>query len=223
MRSVYLMKTNHDLYKVGIAKNVTSRLKSHQTSNGNKVLVVTYARCGNALKLENQIHTMLKDYVQPGGREWFKLTPEQAIKVCIYIHQSAEAFHSEDEIRQLLDEYAAHHEAIVNAKKGLENLSNQVGADIQKAIGRLRIKQPVPKLFNPIPKPKVDEDKKLLDRATIIVRTANKASTSLLQRKLKIGYGRAARLMEKMEDLGIIGAADGARPRKVLIAHNKGL
>ena len=47
---------------------------------------------------------------------------------------------------------------------------------------------------------------------------ARKASTSLLQRKLRIGYARAARIIEEMEEQGIIGAADGSRPRDVLIS-----
>lgn len=46
---------------------------------------------------------------------------------------------------------------------------------------------------------------------------ARKASTSLLQRRLRIGYGRAARLIETMEEQGIIGQADGSRPRDVLV------
>ena len=46
---------------------------------------------------------------------------------------------------------------------------------------------------------------------------ARKASTSLLQRRLRIGYGRAARLIETMEEQGIIGPADGSRPREVLV------
>lgn len=45
-----------------------------------------------------------------------------------------------------------------------------------------------------------------------------KASTSFLQRRLRIGYGRAARLMEEMEEQGIIGPAEGSRPREVLIS-----
>lgn len=48
---------------------------------------------------------------------------------------------------------------------------------------------------------------------------SNKASTSLLQRRLRIGYSRAARIMEEMEEKGIIGPADGARPRDVLISN----
>ena len=46
---------------------------------------------------------------------------------------------------------------------------------------------------------------------------SRKASTSLLQRRLRIGYGRAARLIEEMEEQGIVGPADGSRPREVLV------
>ncbi len=45
-----------------------------------------------------------------------------------------------------------------------------------------------------------------------------KASTSYLQRRLRIGYSRAARIIEEMEEQGIVGAADGSRPREVLIS-----
>ena len=51
-----------------------------------------------------------------------------------------------------------------------------------------------------------------------VVMDSNKASASLLQRRLRVGYARAARLIETMEDQGIIGPADGARPREVLIS-----
>ena len=44
------------------------------------------------------------------------------------------------------------------------------------------------------------------------------ASTSLLQRRLRIGYARAARIIEEMEEQGVIGAADGSRPRDVLVS-----
>jgi S-DNA-T family DNA segregation ATPase FtsK/SpoIIIE len=45
----------------------------------------------------------------------------------------------------------------------------------------------------------------------------DRASASLLQRRLRIGYARAARLLDELEERGIVGSADGARPRDVLI------
>jgi S-DNA-T family DNA segregation ATPase FtsK/SpoIIIE len=51
-----------------------------------------------------------------------------------------------------------------------------------------------------------------------VVRRERKASTSLLQRKLNLGYGRAARLIDRMEEEGIIGPDRGAgKPREVLV------
>ncbi len=57
----------------------------------------------------------------------------------------------------------------------------------------------------------------LLNEAVKIVAEVDQASTSLLQRKLRIGYNRAARIIEQMEQLGIISAKDGSKPRQVLI------
>lgn len=54
--------------------------------------------------------------------------------------------------------------------------------------------------------------------AVRVVVEAGKASASLLQRRLRVGYARAARLVEEMEDNGIIGPADGSRPRDVLVS-----
>ncbi|MDR1969893.1 MAG: DNA translocase FtsK [Candidatus Nomurabacteria bacterium] len=54
--------------------------------------------------------------------------------------------------------------------------------------------------------------------AVRVVIEAGKASTSLLQRRLRIGYSKAARIMEEMEENGIIGPQDGSRPRDVLVS-----
>ena len=55
----------------------------------------------------------------------------------------------------------------------------------------------------------------MLEQAIETVIEAGQASTSLLQRKLRLGYSRAARIMDDMENMGIIGPADGSRPREV--------
>lgn len=63
-----------------------------------------------------------------------------------------------------------------------------------------------------------DADDDMFRDAVHVVIENRKASTSLLQRRLRIGYGRAARLIEQMEEQGIIGQADGSRPREVLVS-----
>jgi DNA segregation ATPase FtsK/SpoIIIE, S-DNA-T family len=63
-----------------------------------------------------------------------------------------------------------------------------------------------------------DADDDMYKDAVRAVIEARKASTSLLQRRLRIGYGRAARLVETMEEQGIVGPADGSRPREVLVS-----
>jgi len=63
--------------------------------------------------------------------------------------------------------------------------------------------------------PEADDD--LYDEAKKVVIEAGKGSASVLQRKMKIGYARAARLLDILESNGVIGPADGAKPRDVLI------
>lgn len=65
-----------------------------------------------------------------------------------------------------------------------------------------------------------DEDD-LYGEAKQAVIEANKASTSFLQRRLRIGYSRAARLIDALEDNGVIGPADGAKPRAILNTDNE--
>ena len=65
--------------------------------------------------------------------------------------------------------------------------------------------------------PGSEEDDLLADAIECVVR-AEQASVSMLQRRFRIGYNRAARLIDMMEERGIIGPADGMRPRKVLLS-----
>jgi S-DNA-T family DNA segregation ATPase FtsK/SpoIIIE len=62
-----------------------------------------------------------------------------------------------------------------------------------------------------------DAEDDMWEDAVRVVVEGKKASTSLLQRRLRVGYARAARLIETMEERGIIGPADGSRPRDVLV------
>jgi len=67
------------------------------------------------------------------------------------------------------------------------------------------------------------DDDELYEEARIAIIEAGKASTSYLQRRLKLGYARAARLMDTLEERGVIGPGDGAKPREVLekITHDE--
>jgi S-DNA-T family DNA segregation ATPase FtsK/SpoIIIE len=66
--------------------------------------------------------------------------------------------------------------------------------------------------------PDPDENDTMFDDAVRLVFEFGKASTSLLQRRLRIGYGRAAHLIDLMERDGLVGPADGSRPRELLKA-----
>jgi S-DNA-T family DNA segregation ATPase FtsK/SpoIIIE len=59
-------------------------------------------------------------------------------------------------------------------------------------------------------------DDPLMSKALEVVTSAGKASASYLQRRLKIGYNRAARLVEEMEDRGIVGPQNGSKPREII-------
>jgi S-DNA-T family DNA segregation ATPase FtsK/SpoIIIE len=63
----------------------------------------------------------------------------------------------------------------------------------------------------------MDDRDDLYEAAVEIVIRSGKASTSMIQRHLKIGYNRAARIVDMMEAAGVVGPADGARPREVLL------
>ena len=65
-----------------------------------------------------------------------------------------------------------------------------------------------------------DDEDDLYEDAKDAVIEAGKASTSYIQRKLRIGYSRAARLMDILEERGVIGPADGARPREILMGKD---
>ena len=66
-----------------------------------------------------------------------------------------------------------------------------------------------------------DEDEELVTKCLEIIRQENRASTSMLQRRLKLGYTRAARVMDILEVRGIVGPKDGAKDREILVDLNE--
>ncbi len=63
----------------------------------------------------------------------------------------------------------------------------------------------------------IDEDEELIQQCVEVIRSEQKASVSLLQRRLRLGYTRAARIMDELEGRGIVGPSKGAEPRDILI------
>lgn len=82
-------------------------------------------------------------------------------------------------------------------KKNVERLENRIEA-LEKAI-----------------KPATIDDDALLLQAEVLVKQHEYASASLLQRRLSIGYARAARLLDQLTEKGVIELAEGAKPRRV--------
>ncbi len=72
-----------------------------------------------------------------------------------------------------------------------------------------------------VPEEAASADDPVLEEAIKVVVELGQASTSLLQRKLKLGYARAARIIDQMEERGIIGGYEGAKPRQVLITKEQ--
>ena len=68
-----------------------------------------------------------------------------------------------------------------------------------------------------------DEKDDMLSAAIECVIEAGQASTSYLQRRLKLGYARAARLIDEMEEMGIVGPFEGSKPRQVLMTRQQWL
>ncbi|MDI6790563.1 MAG: DNA translocase FtsK, partial [Thermodesulfobacteriota bacterium] len=65
-----------------------------------------------------------------------------------------------------------------------------------------------------------DYDEKYEEAVQLVLET-RQASISMIQRRLRVGYNRAARMIETMEKEGLVGPADGSKPREVLV-HNLG-
>jgi S-DNA-T family DNA segregation ATPase FtsK/SpoIIIE len=64
-----------------------------------------------------------------------------------------------------------------------------------------------------------DDQDPLFEEAKQVIMESGKASASLLHRRMKVGYARAARILDELEEAGIVGPADGAKPREVFTEH----
>ncbi len=126
-------------------------------------------------------------------------------------------FVAEEEIREVVKFIREHNETLTPAEPSEE--SKAIGnamADKPQAPGAAEAKSG--DIFDDYAGTNGDSDEdEMLPQAIQVVKEAKKASASLLQRRLGVGYARAARLLDIMEQKGMIGPGDGAKPREVFI------
>lgn len=209
-RFVYLLRAGENHYKVGIANNVLNRLKGVQNGNPLTLKIIATVFSEDAPLIESGLHKWLAVHKAAGGREWFELTPLEAIEL---VARMTELTTTADitkylAMRNLITRMAVlekKFDNLLNMKAVAEALEKQRVEMEQKAIGDRKGKKGIAY--------KGDD---LFDDAVEAVNRAGKASASMLQRRLRIGYARAARLLDLLEADGIISKSDGARPREIL-------
>jgi S-DNA-T family DNA segregation ATPase FtsK/SpoIIIE len=113
---------------------------------------------------------------------------------------------------------------LVRHWKGMRGLADTPAGDIPTVASKPPVQQPLWEEMRAQVKSKESQEDDLLERAIEVVRLQRRASISLLQRKLQIGYTRAARLIDLMEQKGVVGpAVEGERWREVLVTSPSGL
>lgn len=115
---------------------------------------------------------------------------------------------SDDEVNAVVDFLKNHGEETEYDEEIISEMERQAAADKKNAAGGESEES--------------GGDERLTEAVEIVCREGQ-ASTSFLQRKLKLGYARAARIMDEMEENGVIGPFEGSKPRKVLITYNQWL
>lgn len=204
MSHVYLFRAGADHYKVGVANNVRKRLKAIQTGNPVRVQLVTAKLVDNAYAVELDLHLMLSEMRSDGGTEWFRLTPDQALEIAIRINERPDVEDDTTRVNKVFE----HYERVID-KKVTEALE-RIGPKIKRT--QVHKEQ---SLSTP------DADELLIARAMEVFEIERKASTSLLQRRLHIGYGRAARVVDELERRGLVGESDGLHARRLIGTHKQ--
>ncbi|TSC85782.1 MAG: DNA segregation ATPase FtsK/SpoIIIE, S-DNA-T family [Microgenomates group bacterium Gr01-1014_7] len=210
---LYIFKGRKGFYKIGISDNVHSRLASIRTSNPDQVDIIIARKIQNAFALEQELHRKYSHKISRTSGEWFMLSSEDIIDICIEVHKAdGEKPKIEDRsVEKILQRFLSNQEEIKNslaflktqqARSSLIERKNlTMDSDNRKSLPEFKITK--------------KHDDLLIKNATEIVIKEGRASASLLQRKLSIGYARAARIIDKLEELGIVGPLKGSLPRTV--------
>ncbi len=93
--------------------------------------------------------------------------------------------------------------------------------DIERKAEHTGSRTPAPTAWDPDPTPDELAGDEMLPQAVDVILETQQASVSLLQRRLKLGYARAARIMDEMEEKGIVGPGMGSKPRQILVTKEE--
>lgn len=204
MKHVYIVRAGDSHYKIGVTSNIVKRISELQTSNGHKIELVSSRLVDDEKKVESELHKALREVRLSGGREWFDLTPKEAIDLCVE-----------------LSKYSIPETSILESLKETLALQTEKSIKLMRKIDRC-IGQPIKethkvklKVTRHSPKP-IQKDDELAEQALSVFRTAGYASTSLLQRKLRIGYGRSARILDRLEQEGFVARQENNKPRELI-------
>ena len=102
-----------------------------------------------------------------------------------------------------------------------QNSEADYSDDIMAQIEKAAIKEDAKSAKDDAPADKFGDYDELLPQAVDVILETNQASVSLLQRRLKLGYSRAARLVDQMEEIGVVGPFQGSKPRDILITKQQ--
>lgn len=202
---VYLLECGDKFYKIGVAASMNKRLGSIKVGNPFPIYIVTKNLVENAYKLEKEIHHRLKKRQVSG--EWFKLEPAEVIEICTLINSKIKQkkFYTSKTILSFGDK------KIIDSSRKLWTIQRQ--EIFEKPVEALQLTiNNNPKQINK----NIETDIDITSEAELLIKKYGIASSSFLQRKMKIGYSRAARIMDILEEKGIVSHANGAKARKIL-------
>ena len=114
-------------------------------------------------------------------------------------------------------------ESVANYVKDnyVADYDKQVLEEIEKKAQQTGKKMPTPTASDPDPSDEELEGDEMLPAAVDVILETGQASVSMLQRRLKLGYARAARIVDEMEEKGIVGPFQGSKPRSILITKEQ--
>lgn len=217
MQYLYLLRAG-DYCKVGISANVRSRVSVLQSTNPQHVNIVATKLVEHPYEAEQELHGKLHAMRADGANEWFKLAPEQIIDLAIAINKYPELDVSERITLAEIVKLQRRQQRVIENK--LDHIVNTYqrhfstrprSSKAEAEPSELQSKDPTI-----IPDVEIPQLKKDVWRAMIVINQEHKVSTSLLQRRLSLGYGRAARTVDELERLGVVGPLDGIQPRTIL-------